>query len=102
MADLPAQAGAHAMYYVYLLKSKKLNWYYVGMTNNLIKRLKQHNQGQTRSTRAYSPLKLIFYRIFQDRLSSRDYEKFLKIRSNKEKLIRSLNAEVAKLADAHA
>jgi putative endonuclease len=97
MVDLPAQAGAHFVYYVYVLKSTKENWHYVGLTNNLSKRLTQHNLGQTTSTKAHKPFKLLYKKAFPDRISARDYEKFLKIHSNKEKLLASLQiAEVAK------
>jgi structure-specific endonuclease subunit SLX1 len=43
-------------YYVYLLKHEKLNRTYVGITNNLKRRLRQHNgeiKGGARSTTAY-------------------------------------------------
>lgn len=85
------------MYTVYVLKSAKHNWFYVGMTNNLPNRIKQHNSGHTTSTKPYCPLKLVYHQQFADRITARDYEKFLKIRSNKEKLINSLKlAEVVK------
>ena len=106
MVDLPAQAGAHSyynMYAVYVLKSSRVEWYYVGMTNNLSKRIRQHNTGQTTSTKSHLPLSMVYSKQFADRITARDYEKFLKIRSNKEKLISNLKlAEVAKLVDAHA
>ncbi|KKP87929.1 MAG: endonuclease [Berkelbacteria bacterium GW2011_GWA2_35_9] len=85
------------MYYVYVIKSVGEDWYYVGLTNNVNKRLHQHNLAQSTSTKAHSPFKLIYSKSFTDRMSARDYEKFLKIHSNKEKLIKSLQiAEVAK------
>lgn len=85
------------MYYVYVIKSVSKNWFYVGLTNNVSKRLHQHNLGQSTATKAYSPFTLIYSKPFADRISGRDYEKFLKVRSNKEKLIKSLQvAEVAK------
>jgi len=85
------------MYYIYVIKSVNRNWYYVGLTNNVDRRIHQHNFGQSTATKAYCPFTLIYSKSFTDRISARDYEKFLKIRSNKEKLIKSLQiAEVAK------
>ena len=76
---------------VYVIKSNLKNWYYVGMTSDLEKRIKQHNNRQSRATKAYAPFTLIFTKEFSDRISTRDYEIFLKVRSNKEKLIKSLS-----------
>jgi putative endonuclease len=78
-------------YIVYILKSISRNWYYVGMTEDLARRLKQHNSGFQRSTKAYMPFELFYSREFENRSEARDFEKYLKIRSNKEKII---NAEV--------
>lgn len=47
------------MYFVYFIKSKKNNSIYVGITNNLIRRLKQHNEGQG-STKRYRPWKYAY------------------------------------------
>jgi putative endonuclease len=49
------------MYYVYLLKSKKDNNYYTGQTNDIQKRLKEHNNGRSKSTKARRPFELIGY-----------------------------------------
>lgn len=61
------------------------------MTNNLGRRLNQHNLKQVQSTKNYSPFKLIFNKEFEDRNKARDFEKYLKIHSNKEKVLRNLN-----------
>ena len=85
------------MYYVYVIKGDHSNWHYVGLTNNVNRRINQHNLGQSTATKAYRPFTLIYSKSFTDRISARDYEKFLKIHSNKEKLLQSLDrAEVAK------
>lgn len=79
------------MYEVYVLKSLIKNWYYVGLSLNKNIRFKQHNNGQVQSTKAYKPFNLIFSKAFNTRIQARDYEKFLKIRSNKEKFLKHLN-----------
>lgn len=89
LAYLPAQAGAKVfMIYVYMLKSIQNNWYYIGQTCNLEKRLEAHNNLKTRSTKHKAPFRIIYSKAFTDRRTARDYEKFLKIRSNKERLIK--------------
>lgn len=49
------------MYYVYLLKSLKRNWVYIGYTSDLRKRLKEHYAGENISTKRYLPVRLIYY-----------------------------------------
>lgn len=75
------------MNYVYIIKSTLRNWYYVGMTQNLENRLKRHNSGWEKTTRSYRPFDMIYCKIFKTRADARDYEKWLKVRSNKEKVI---------------
>jgi putative endonuclease len=52
------------MWYVYILKSEKTNRYYTGHTENLERRLKEHNNGKTRSLKAYLPLYIIYTEEF--------------------------------------
>ena len=75
---------------VYILKSKSKNWFYIGMSESPDERLKTHNAGKVRSTKAQSPYELAYLKYFKNRALARDFEKFLKIRSNKEKLLRKL------------
>ncbi len=49
------------MYYTYVLKSLRDNKLYVGHTNNLIKRIREHNQGLVEATKNRKPLRLIYY-----------------------------------------
>ena len=49
------------MYYVYALKGLKDKKLYVGHTNDLIERLKEHNTGLVKSTKFRKPFKLIYY-----------------------------------------
>ena len=78
------------MFFVYILKSINFNWFYVGMTKNINKRLSQHNNKYVHSTSKFSPFKLIYKKNFENRIDARDFEKFLKIHSNKEKILREL------------
>jgi putative endonuclease len=66
------------MYYVYAIKSKVKNYIYVGITNDLEKRLQQHNKGQNVSTKAYRPYELIYQEIVKDRVEARSREVYLK------------------------
>jgi len=84
MVDLPAGRQArrskqiNVMYFVYILKSLSANYYYKGATNNLARRLTQHQEGKSPSTRKRLPLKLIHVEICQTRKEAREIEKFFK------------------------
>ena len=84
------EVSAQYMYDVYILKSDCVSWFYVGMSSNTDKRLSQHNAGRVKSTKSKKPFKLIFTKKFNTRAKARDFEKYLKVRSNKEKLLRAL------------
>jgi putative endonuclease len=52
------------MWYTYILKSKNFNKYYIGHCEDFDKRLSQHNNGKTKSIKAYIPYELIYYENF--------------------------------------
>ena len=72
------------MFYVYVIKSLKQTRFYVGLTNNLERRMKEHNSGKTRSTRFYRPWSLVFSEIFESRVDARKREVYLKSGIGKE------------------
>lgn len=79
------------MHIVYVLKSNKKQWFYVGSTNNLVRRLSEHDQGKVRSTKGYRPFELVFIREFENEAQARAYEKKLKdCRREKENLLRQI------------
>ncbi len=51
------------MYYVYLIRSLKTDKYYVGYTENLTKRIKEHNNGKSKATKFGIPYELIYIDI---------------------------------------
>ncbi len=69
---------------VYALSSLVKNYIYVGQTNHLEKRFKQHNEGWETTTRPYRPFKIIYTEQFPDRTSARIKEKYLKSGIGKE------------------
>lgn len=90
MADLPAgRTGIYDYllqmnYYVYALRSLNRNYIYVGITNNVTRRVQEHNSGQVRTTKPYSPFKIIYFKATNNRPTARHYEKYLKSGTGKE------------------
>ena len=86
------------MFYVYAIKSLSRKYIYVGLTNNLERRIFQHNKGENITTKAYTPFILIYSEKFATRSEARTKEKYFKSGIGKEFL--KNHAQVAKLVDA--
>jgi len=78
-------------YYVYILKSEKVDKTYVGMTNDIERRLKEHNSGKSIYTKKYIPWKLIYKEELRDRNKAREKEKYIKSASGRRKIGSMLN-----------
>jgi putative endonuclease len=94
----PAKGGsayggkAKTMYHIYILESIEFGKLYTGYTNDLESRIKKHNSGNVRSTKAYKPYKIIYVENCHNKTIARKRELFLKsgqgrkwIKENKEK-----------------
>ena len=71
-------------YTVYAIKSLIDSRIYVGLTENIERRLEEHNKGKTRSTKGYRPWVLIFKEEVKTRISARKLEKYYKSGCGKE------------------
>ena len=65
-------------FYVYIYISLKDNRLYVGSTNNLERRLKEHKLGEVSSTKHRQPFKLLYYEVYENEKDARMREKYLK------------------------
>ena len=70
-------------WYVYFLKSCSKNFIYVGSTADLSRRMRQHNNGEVQSTKAYRPLELVAYVAVNTEKKARELEKYFKTGSGK-------------------
>jgi putative endonuclease len=67
------------MFYVYILKSKKYDELYIGSTNDLKRRLVEHNKGNISSTKLKKPYNLLYYEAYRAESDARRREKMLKL-----------------------
>lgn len=72
------------MYYVYILKSSVDGNLYIGLTENLEKRLEIHNAGKVRSTKARRPFTLLDFEEYPSRSEAFRREIFLKTGQQRE------------------
>ena len=82
------------MYYVYILASKANAMLYIGVTNNLARRLREHKNGEIDGfTKTYGIHKLVFFEEFTDINDAIACEKRLKrwTRAKKNALVESKN-----------
>ncbi len=71
------------MWFVYILKSIDHSFTYIGFTNDLDRRLKEHNEGLSQSTKHYAPLVLDAYVAVKTKMKAIELEKYFKTGSGK-------------------
>ncbi|HEY3250291.1 MAG TPA: GIY-YIG nuclease family protein [Ignavibacteria bacterium] len=79
-------------WYVYILQSKKDKSFYIGCTENLELRIKEHNSGLSKYTSKKIPWALKYFEELKDMKSARSREAFLKRQRNRkfyERLIKT-------------
>ena len=71
-------------YFIYALVSEIDQRIYVGFTVDVNRRLREHNSGQTTSTKGYRPWSLLYTECVVGRNDARKREKYLKSGIGKE------------------
>ncbi len=82
------------MYYVYVLESEVDGRLYKGLTQDLKRRLNQHNKGANKSTKGFLPWKIVYSEVFETRIEARSHEKYLKSGIGREFLKRILVGKI--------
>ena len=77
-------------YTVYVLKSLNQNKSYVGFTDNLERRIKEHNQGKSYYTKRYKPWELIYKEEYDNYEDAVKREKYLKSASGRGLVLKKL------------
>ena len=93
--------SGYAMYYVYVLVNKTNKVMYVGVTNDLQRRLYEHKNGLVEGfTKRYRIHKLVYYEGYSDVKEAIAREKQIKgfLRARKDALVEETNPTWADLA----
>jgi putative endonuclease len=66
------------MFFVYIIRSIKTKKYYVGCTNNIERRLQEHNSNKTFSLKNQGPFELIYKEEYSTLKEARKRERQIK------------------------
>ena len=83
------------MVYIYVLYSDSAKKHYVGMTENLKKRLREHNAGKSTFTSSFIPWKIIYFEMANDYKNARIREKYLKTAAGKKYIQKQIDGGFA-------
>lgn len=86
-------------FYTYVLISKKDAQFYIGFSQDVIKRLKDHNSAKVISTKNRIPLELFYFEAFKSKKDALRRERYFKTNKGKTTL-RQMNKESLKTADS--
>ena len=90
-------------FYVYMMTNYNNTVLYIGVTNNIVRRVYEHRNKLIASsfTTKYNLTKLVYYEIFNDAYSAINREKQLKgkKRNKKNELVNALNSKWVDLYD---
>ena len=75
---MPRNTTSRMFFYTYVLESQKDRKLYVGVTNNLDRRLEEHKRGYNFSTKFRLPFKVIYYEVCFNRTDAKRREDYLK------------------------
>ena len=78
------------MHAVYVLKSSD-NKLYKGVTNDLVRRLQEHNSGQTKTTASMNKLELVYTETYNTFVEARKREVYLKTAAGRRFLKKTLS-----------
>jgi putative endonuclease len=72
------------MYFIYILSNKINSQLYKGVTKDLEKRLKEHNQGKHKYTSEFMPWEIVYYEEYESFSEARERELYFKSGSGRE------------------
>lgn len=82
------------MYYVYALLSLVNGNIYIGFSEDLRERVREHNDLKVKSTKAYAPWKLVYYEAYLNKYDATIREKKLKEHKAKDDLKQRISKSI--------
>ncbi len=76
----------YSMYYVYILLNERKTRTYTGVTDDVDKRLTEHNAGRVKSSSPYRPYKIVHLESLRTMSEARHKENFYKSTTGRRKL----------------
>ena len=80
------------MFVVYILYSKSFDRYYVGYTNDLERRISEHNRKKGKFTDAGIPWVVVYFELYKTKKEAMAREKLIKSRKSKTFILELLNS----------
>ena len=80
-------------FYLYAIVSERDGVIYVGISNDCLKRLAEHNSGKSQYTKGHTPWRLFYSEFVGDTTLARFREKYFKTASGKRRLKAILESE---------
>ena len=71
------------MYTVYILYSKAIDRYYIGYSNNLERRIKEHNREKGKYTDRGIPWEIVYAKSFESKELAKQMEAYIKKRKSR-------------------
>ncbi len=75
---MPSNSTSMMFFYIYVLFSVKDDKHYIGYTNNLKRRIEEHNEGKNFSTKPRRPFKLVYFEACLNEDDAKQREKYFK------------------------
>jgi putative endonuclease len=80
------------IFYTYILFSEKFDKFYVGHTNDLDRRITEHNSGFSKSTKAAIPWKLVLSKSFASKSEAYAFERKIKSMKSRKFILDLINS----------
>ena len=87
------------MFYVYILQSVLNGRFYVGHSDEIGRRLREHNAGECRYTRRWRPWELVYSEEFQTRSEAMRREREIKKRKSRKYILRLIDRFAAEMGE---
>ena len=81
------------MHIVYILQSKKTNKFYIGETNNIEQRLREHKQGKSAFGKRNKDIRLVYYIEVESLAKARKIENYIKRQKSRKFIEKVINNE---------